>query len=435
MKKYEKLTAAAGYALEALKSAGADKAVVTAFNGSTTEFNIDGGEFSLMRTIFNEGVGVTAYVGGRNGGASTNALDRESIDGAARDAVAAAQSAVPDDAWDISPACEPRDFPSGALECDRDALFSAVRQLKNDVAERWPNILIEQLVASYHYGASVKMNSNGVRFTGESGRYEVYLMFSAHDGDKASSFFGSGVVFTDPTKPLIEMGSIASDLDAVSKQTDPKSVSGKFEGTLVLTPDMFGQFIGLAAGNFASGGVIIEGTSPWKDKLGRQVADPRLNVRFAPLDPAIVCAERVTEDLFVSEDFDFIKDGVLQCFLLSLYASNKTGFDRAKNSSMALVVPEGDTPLEELIAGVDRGLLLGRFSGGQPGTNGDFSGVAKNSFLIENGKITDAVSEIMINGNLADMLFRLRGVSKERVADGASVLPYAAFDGVTISGK
>jgi PmbA protein len=433
--KYEKLTGAAQYALEALKNAGADKAAVAAFNGSTTEFNIDGGEFSLMRTIFNEGVGVTAYVGGRNGGASTNALDRESIDGAARDAVAAAQSAVPDDAWDISPACEPQDFPSGALECDRDAFFEAVKKLKNDIAAGWPNILIEQLVASYHYGASVKLNSNGVRFTGESGRYEVYLMFSAHDGDKSSSFFGSGVVFTDPTQPIIDMGSIRADLDAVSKQTDPKAFHGKFDGTLVLTPAMFGEFIGLAAENFASGGVIIEGTSPWKDKLGTQVADPRLNVRFAPLDPAIVGAERVTEDLFVSEDFDFIKDGVLQCFLLSLYASNKTGFDRAKNSSWALVVPAGDTPLEELVAGVDKGLLLGRFSGGQPGTNGDFSGVAKNSFLIENGKIKNAVTETMVNGNLGEIVKRVRFISSELCLDGGSVVPYIAVDGIVISGK
>lgn len=433
--KYEKLTGAAEYALEALKSSGADKAVVNAFSGTTVEFNIDGGEFSLMRTIFNEGVGVTAYVGGRNGGASTNALDRESISGAVADAIAAAQSAAPDDAWDVSPACEPQDFPSGALECDKDAFFKAVEQLKSDIAAGWPNILVEQLIASYHRDSSVKLNSNGVRFTGESGRYEIDLMFSAHDGDKSSSFFGSGVIFTDPTQPIIDMGSIRADLDAVAKQTDPKAFHGKFDGTLVLTPAMFGEFIGLAAGNFASGGVIIEGTSPWKDKLGAQVADPRLNVRFAPLDPAIVGAERVTEDLFVSEDFDFIKDGVLQSFLLSLYASNKTGFDRAKNSSWALVVPAGDTPLEELIAGVDKGLLLGRFSGGQPGTNGDFSGVAKNSFLIENGKVTDAVSEIMINGNLADMLMNLRGISKERIADGASVLPYAAFDGITVSGK
>lgn len=433
--KYEKLINAAQYALEALKNAGADKAAVTASSGSTTEFNIDGGEFSLMRTIFNEGVGVTAYVGGRNGGASTNALDRESIDGAVADAIAAAQSAAPDEAWDISPACEPREFLSGALECDRDAFFNAVKTLKRDVAERWPNILIEQLIASYHRGASAKLNSNGVCFTGESGRYEVDLMFSAHDGDKSSSFFGTGARFTDPTKPIIDMGSIAADLDAVSKQTDPKPVSGKFEGALVLTPAMLGEFIWLAAENFASDGVIIEGTSPWKDKLGKQVADPRLTVRLAPFDPEIVCGERVTGDLFVSEDYDFIRDGALQCFPLSLYAANKTGFDRAKNTSGALVVPAGDVPLDELIAGVEKGLLLGRFSGGQPGTNGDFSGVAKNSFLIENGKVADAVSEVMINGNIADMLMNLRGISKERVADGMTVLPYAAFDGVTISGK
>lgn len=431
----DKLMSAAEYALKALKDAGAEKAVAIVSGGSTTEFNIDGGEFSLMRTIFNEAVSVSVINGGRKGSASTNAIDCESIDKAASDAIAAAESGEPDPAWDIAPYAEPREFDGGALEFDKDALFDAVRKLKEDIAKGWPTIIIEQLVASYHRGSSVKMNSNGVCYTGKYGRYEVYLMFSAHEGDKASSFFGSGVVFEDPTKPLIGMGSIRSDLDAVAKQVEPRTFEGKFDGTLVLTPAMFGEFIALAMGNFTSDGVIIEGTSPWKDKLGKQVADARLNVRVAPLDPAIVCGERVTSDLFVSEDYDFIKDGVLQCFPLSLYASNKTGFDRAKNSSGALTVPAGDVSLDELIGGVEKGLLLGRFSGGQPGTNGDFSGVAKNSFLIENGKISDAVSEIMINGNLADMLFRLRGISKERVADGACLLPYAAFDGITISGK
>ena len=431
----DKLKNAAGYALKALKDAGAEKAVAIASGGVTTEFNIDGGEFSLMRTIFNEYVSADVICGGRKGSASTNAIDRESIDGVVADAMTAAESGEPDPAWDIAPYSEPRDFPGGVLEFDRDALFDAVRKLKDDIAAGWPTILIEQLVASYHRDFSVKMNSNGVCYTGESGRYEVWLMFSAHEGDKASSFFGSGVIFTDPTKPLIDAGSIRADLDAVAKQVDPRAFEGKFDGTLVLTPAMFGEFLYLAMGNFTSDGVIIEGISPWKDKLSKQVADTRLNVRMAPLDPAVVCGERVTGDLFVSEDYDFIKDGVLQCFPLSLYASNKTGFDRAKNSSGAMIVPAGDVSLDELIAGVDKGLLLGRFSGGQPGTNGDFSGVAKNSFLIENGKITDAVSEIMINGNLADMLFRLRGISRERVADGGTVLPYAAFDGVTVTGK
>ena len=61
--------------------------------------------------------------------------------------------------------------------------------------------------------------------------------------------------------------------------------------------------------------------------------------------------------------------------------------------------------------------------------------MAKNSFLIENGKIGPALSETMIAGNMADMLNRLRDISSEQVADGMMALPYMAFDGITISGK
>ena len=82
-----------------------------------------------------------------------------------------------------------------------------------------------------------------------------------------------------------------------------------------------------------------------------------------------------------------------------------------------------------------KGLLIGGFSGGQPSTNGEFSGVAKNSFLIENGKICRAVTETMINGNLAGMLQRVRGISKETDDSGVFSLPYLAVDGIVISGK
>ncbi|NLA54041.1 MAG: TldD/PmbA family protein, partial [Clostridiales bacterium] len=68
-------------------------------------------------------------------------------------------------------------------------------------------------------------------------------------------------------------------------------------------------------------------------------------------------------------------------------------------------------------------------------SNGDFSGVAKNSFFIRDGKIAEAVSETMISGNLEHMFKKVRGISSERVEDGQSVLPYIAVDGITISGK
>ena len=46
-----------------------------------------------------------------------------------------------------------------------------------------------------------------------------------------------------------------------------------------------------------------------------------------------------------------------------------------------------------------------------------------------------AVSEIMINGNLADALKNIRALSSEVVADGSMVVPYALIDGIVVSGK
>ncbi|MBR3643336.1 MAG: TldD/PmbA family protein, partial [Parasporobacterium sp.] len=106
-----------------------------------------------------------------------------------------------------------------------------------------------------------------------------------------------------------------------------------------------------------------------------------------------------------------------------------------KNTGNDLVVEPGDRTLEEMIASVDKGLIMGAYSGGEPGANGEFSGVAKNSFLIENGKIKCAVSETMVNGNLGEAFKHIRGISKELRCDGGSVIPYIAVDGIVISGK
>ena len=142
------------------------------------------------------------------------------------------------------------------------------------------------------------------------------------------------------------------------------------------------NFLFMLLDNYTDGGVILEGTSQWKDKLGPQVTDPRLTVRIAPLHDAVVCGERYTQEGFLSEDYDVIKDGVLKQFGLSAYIANKVGGKRAPNTAANMVVSPGDTTLEDMIAGTKKGLLVSRFSGGQPGTNGDFSGVAKNTFLM-----------------------------------------------------
>ena len=80
------------------------------------------------------------------------------------------------------------------------------------------------------------------------------------------------------------------------------------------------------------------------------------------------------------------------------------------------------------------GILLARFSGGYPSANGDL-GIAKNSYLIEDGEIKYPISESMVSGNFADMLMNVKAVSKERVDSGRSIFPWVAVSGATISGK
>ena len=129
------------------------------------------------------------------------------------------------------------------------------------------------------------------------------------------------------------------------------------------------------------------------------------------------------------------RSGILKNFTIGLYAAKKTKRPVSKNSSMDLVVQGGKTPLEEMVKSVRKGLIVGGFSGGHPSTNGEFSGVAKNSYYVENGEIKGAVSEVMINGNLGKALLNIKAISKELLADGGIVAPYVMIGGIVVSGK
>ena len=421
--------------LAALKNNGADKAQCSVRFTETHEFNVDGGKFSLFRTLFDNSLTLTAVKDDKKGSVGINRLDDESIAAAAVNCLAIAESGAADPAWAFAEKSENGTFTEGSPEADLDLLFDRTEELMNDIKAQFPLILMEQMIVTHKKRHTVFKNSFGVEYEVLSGNYEIELMFSAHEGEKSSSFFGSGVITDRLDTPFMELGTIREDLANVSKQLDTQPLAGKFTGVAVLPPSSLGTFIGSALGNFATDGTLLDGTSPWKDSLGKVVADSAITISAAPLDERIVCGERFTGEGFRSENYDIIKDGVLESFMLSGYVANKTGLPRAKNSSYSIVMKPGDTAYADIIAGIERGILVGRFSGGEPGTSGDFSGVAKNSFLIENGKITCALSETMISGNLGNLLKNVVAISSEVVCDGATVLPYVAFGGVTVSGK
>ena len=178
---------------------------------------------------------------------------------------------------------------------------------------------------------------------------------------------------------------------------------------------------------------MITGNSLFKEKLNEQITHPGLTLHSKPVSDEITDGYFITADGYVAENSIIIKGGILKTYLLGIYGSQKLKKQRAVNDGGAYMVEPGKISLNEIIKNIDKGLLLARFSGGNPASNGDFSGVAKNSYYIENGEIKNPISETMVSGNIRDMFENMGEISKDRVDFGYCVFPWISFKGVTVS--
>lgn len=429
------LTDIAGYAFGAIGPLGVDGAEINVSRGRMDEFNIDAGKFSLLRTTFNSSFSARVLSGGRKGVAVINSLEREAVANALEQAADSAKSSEPDEAEYIAEGIGEHEFSVGAGECDLDGIFTRMSEFLDGCAVSFPKIQLMQAVSHYNSGTSLYANTNGTRVFTDSASYSHGATICARDGENVSSMSGFGFSAADLSAPFLAHPEVGRLLSESERQLNTVPLDGKFIGTILLSPDCFGELLFYIIGNCVADASLISGSSPWKNRLGETVADSRVSVAFDPLDPRVVCGARVTGDGHLTRRQDIIKDGALTGWALSQYGAKKTGLERSGNVSGNIIAGTGDKTFDELVSGIENGLLMNRFSGGYPSQNGDFTGVAKNSFLIRDGKITDAVSETMVSGNLLEMLNNVSGIGRGAICDGGNAIPFAAFNGITISGK
>lgn len=418
-----------------MKDAGVGKYALSLTESEKRELNTEHVNFSLYRTIFDRSAAVTAYVDGRKGSASGNDLTDEGLKKLVEDAKAGALSSEPDEANDIAPAQEPEVFRHGPLEPDMEGFYDRLSEVIDTVSRDYPLIRLGQIIGSHDKTHRLYLNSNGTCFEKYDGRYETVLEFAGNDGNRTTGIAFASVTTDSLDRPILEYGSLRRQLEETEKSLSTVPVGDKFEGTVIFTPDALGQFTWTLLENYVSGGVIMDGTSRWLGRLGEQVVSDKITLKMVTQDDRLAVTSSYTGDGYRAEDVTILDKGTLRSFLLDLYAAKKTGLAVTKNDGYRLIMEPGDTALADMIRGVSRGLIVGGFSGGQPGVNGEFSGVAKNSFYVENGEVRGAVMETMISGNLTDVFNKVTAVSRELVTDGTMAFPWMAAEGVTVSGN
>ncbi len=420
------------YCLDALKKAGADKAVCSINMSEKKELNVEIGTMTLLRTTYNSSMGISVIIDQKKGSTSINKTDKDNIDRAVELVMEMAKGSQPDEAYDIAEHQPPQSFSKGDESANLDTMYQYLEEFVNYVKSTYSKIQLEAAIMDFNHSKSFFQNTNGVEFEIREGMYSFSPWFLSKDGEYTSSFNGTGFSALKVKKPLHEYGTIDTLLKQSVEQLHTQNIKDKFVGKIVVTPDCIGDFLGFITSDI-SDGKMISGNSLYKEKLDEQITHPKLTLHSRPVSEEIADGYFITSDGYVAENSTIINKGTLKTHLLGLYGSKKLGKNRSVNDGGAYIVDPGKKTHVEMIKNVDRGILLSRFSGGNPANNGDFSGVAKNSYYIENGEIKYPISETMVSGNIREMFENLDEVSSERINFGSEILPWISFKGITVS--
>ena len=216
---------------------------------------------------------------------------------------------------------------------------------------------------------------------------------------------------------------------------------------VIFTPQGFAStFIAPLASAF-SGRSVHQGSSPIGERRGERVYDERITV----IDDATLAfrpSSRIIDDEGVaSRRVPLIERGVVRSFLYDLQTAGLAGAQSTGHgerslttqpaiSPATLVVEAGDTTFDEMVRGIDEGVVVELLMGATQGNvqGGDFSGNVLLGYKIEGGKITGRVKNTMVAGNAHTALAEVMAVGSEgRWLGGSLFVPPIAFSGLSVS--
>jgi PmbA protein len=426
---------------------------VEAFVGSSTStgVRVHGGEIESLTQATSSGIGVRVVRDGRQGFAYAGSLDPEVIAEVLADARDNATYAEPEEWVGLA---EPDGVAPVGLDLWRDALaemptdrkVALALELERAVKARDPRVTGVR-VASWGDGSGIGAvaTSTGILVTGRSTFCHLSVQALATDGDETKTGYGVSVGRQPDDVDLDEAADDAADratrlLGAVQPASGPVA--------LVLEPRMAATLLGVVAGTL-NGESVLKGRSPFADRVGQAIASPLVTLVDDPTDPASLGADSHDGEGLATRRVPLIENGVLAGFLHNTMTGRRAGVPSTASAvrgfrstpgvgAQALAVATGEGTLEELIAGVDHGVLVQSMTGLHSGVNpvsGDFS-VGVEGLMLRGGATAEPIREATVASTLQRLLLDVAAVGGEREwTPGGTGAAALVIPGVTLSGQ
>ncbi|GAA0460088.1 TldD/PmbA family protein [Alkalibacillus silvisoli] len=389
---------------------------------------IEKGEVDQFTTAEVTGVSFRGEYSGQMGYAYTERLDESSIDFLLDSALESASVLESEDVEEIYEGDrEYRDlsFTKEALKSvTSEEKINFMKQLDHEIYQADERVIGTNFFQIQSVEVQKAMyNNKGLALEDDKN----YIIFFVVVIVKENDLTKSGVhveIIEDWSKVDAKQSAHKAVQEAVS-YLNPLEVEDQFY-PIILRQDAAGDLLETFVTTF-SAETAQQGMSKLKEKVGSKIAGDHINLIDDPFRKNGMASRTFDAEGVATKELKVIENGILTTLLHNRKTAKKDGVKTTGHASKPsykgtinvapsnLYIEPGEKSYEELVQGIDEGIVVTDLQGLHSGVNeisGDFS-LAANGYYVKDGKIQGPTNLMTVAGNFFELLNQVDGIGRD----------------------
>lgn len=422
----------------ALKN-GASQVAVNVSNARRVQVDVRDSKIETLKETTENNLSVNIYIDNKFSGHSSNDLRKESVKKLIDNAIPATKYLSSDD-FRVLP--EPEYYPSGIgpdlqlvdntqSKLTTEQRINIAKEIEAKAVGVSDKIISAQGSFSDAYYSSAKVLSNGFEGTSEGTSFSLSAGVTARDGDSRPEDWAwhSDRFFDKLIQP--EMIGIDAAQRALRKIGQKKIETGNYD--MLVENRTMSRLVSMLIGPM-SARALQQKSSFLEGMLNKTIASDKLSIIDDPLIISGSSSRLYDSDGVAAKKRTMVDNGMLTNYYIDNYYGRKLGMKLTSNGTSNLIFGYDDQTLDQLVKGINKGILVTSFNGGNSNaTTGDFS-FGIGGILIENGELTIPIFEMNITGNAIDFWKKLVATANDPFTASSWKTPSMLFEGINFSG-
>lgn len=418
-----------GKVLQAAMKRGGDFAEIYCEHSRYNSLVMEEGILKTAVATIEKGVGVRVVKGEKTGYAYTEQLDDKNFLKIAATAAAIADDQGSEQAYQVAPTSLKNYYQVAdpSIDIDLDKKIAWIIKA-NDFARKHSDLVSKVTISYADYQRKIVIADSRGRLVED---VQPMLRFSISviaekDGERQIGRAGDGgrVGFSFITEESVKKWAEKAANEALLLLEAKQAPAGMLP--VILAPGDSGILLHEAIGHPLEADFNRKGTSAYTGRLGQMVADAQCTI----IDDGTIENDRgsinIDDELNASQRTVLIEEGRLKSYMTDeisarYFEQESTGNGRRESYKYqplprmrtTYMLPGGYSA-DEIVGSTQHGIYCKTFKGGQVDiSNGNFTFVPSEAYLIEDGKITHPIKNFILVGNGPDALSKVTMVGND----------------------